>query len=69
MCEEDGSGFAAMRAGARAYLLEGAEHPEIERAVAAVADGEAVFGPAVAARILELFSAPRLRAPRWSSRS
>ena len=50
-----------MRAGARGYLLKGADHTEIVRAVAVVADGEAIFGAAVAARILELFSAPRPR--------
>jgi DNA-binding NarL/FixJ family response regulator len=63
MYEDDASVFAAMRAGARGYLLKGADQTEIVRAVAAVAGGEAIFGAAVAARILEFFTAPRPRAP------
>jgi DNA-binding NarL/FixJ family response regulator len=61
MYEDDGSVFSAMRAGARGYLLKGADHTEIVRAVGAVADGEAIFGAAVATRILEFFSAGRPR--------
>jgi DNA-binding NarL/FixJ family response regulator len=63
MYEDDGSVFSAMRAGARGYLLKGADHTEIVRAVAAVAGGEAIFGAAVAERILEFFAAPRPRIP------
>jgi DNA-binding NarL/FixJ family response regulator len=61
MYDDDASVFAAMRAGARGYLLKGADHTEIVRAVAAVAGGEAIFGPSVAARIIEFFAAPRPR--------
>jgi len=61
MFEDDSSVFSAMRAGARGYLLKGADHTEIVRAVGAVADGEAIFGAAVAARILEFFAAGRPR--------
>ncbi len=61
MYDDDASVFAAMRAGARGYLLKGADHTEIVRAVGAVADGEAIFGASVAARILEFFAAPRPR--------
>jgi DNA-binding NarL/FixJ family response regulator len=61
MYEDDGSVFSAMRAGARGYLLKGADQTEIVRAVAAVAGGEAIFGAAVAARIIEFFAAPRPR--------
>ena len=61
MYDDDASVFAAMRAGARGYLLKGADHAEIERAVAAVAGGEAIFGAPVAARIIEFFAAPRPR--------
>jgi DNA-binding NarL/FixJ family response regulator len=50
-----------MRAGARGYLLKEADHSEIVRAVAAVAEGEAIFGAPVATRILEFFAAPRPR--------
>jgi DNA-binding NarL/FixJ family response regulator len=59
MYEDDASVFSAMRAGARGYLLKGADQAEIVRAVAAVAGGEAIFGAAVAARIIEFFAAPR----------
>jgi DNA-binding NarL/FixJ family response regulator len=64
MYEDDASVFSAMRAGARGYLLKGADQAEIVRAVAAVAGGEAIFGAAVATRILEFFAAPHpSRAP------
>lgn len=58
MFDDDDSLFAAMRAGARGYLLKGAEQEEIERAVRGVAAGEAVFGPGVAARVLAQLTAP-----------
>ena len=59
MYDDDASVFAAMRAGARGYLLKGADQADIVRAVAAVAGGEAIFGSRVARRILEFFAAPR----------
>jgi len=62
MFEDDGSVFAALRAGARGYLLKGADRAEIVRAIHAVASGEAIFGPAVARRVMAFFSAPRLEA-------
>ena len=58
MFSDDDSLFAAMRAGARGYLLKGAEQEDIERAVRGVAAGEAVFGPGVAQRVLEQITAP-----------
>ncbi|GAC1375197.1 MAG: response regulator transcription factor [Actinomycetota bacterium] len=58
MFADDESVFAAMAAGARGYVVKGAEQEEIERAVRGVAAGEAIFGPGVAARVLRLFSAP-----------
>jgi len=61
MYDDDASVFAAMRAGARGYLLKGADQAEILRAVAAVAGGEAIFGPSVATRIIEFFAAARPR--------
>jgi DNA-binding NarL/FixJ family response regulator len=57
MAEEDQTLFAAMRAGARGYLLKGANQGEIVRAITAVAQGEAIFGPAIARRVAEFFSA------------
>jgi DNA-binding NarL/FixJ family response regulator len=53
MFDDDASVFQAMRAGARGYLLKGAGEQEIERAVRGVAGGEAIFGPAVAQRVLD----------------
>ena len=58
MFDDDDSVFAAMRAGARGYVLKGAEQQEIARAIMAVAAGEAIFGPAVATRVLAYFAAP-----------
>jgi len=57
MFEDDESIFAAMRAGARGYLLKGADRGEIGRAIAAVSHGEAIFSPAVAQRLVQYFSA------------
>jgi len=45
---DDDSIFAAMQAGARGYVLKGAEGDETLRAIRAVANGEAIFSPAVA---------------------
>ncbi len=59
MFDDDDSVFAAMRAGARGYLLKGADQAEIARAVLALASGEAIFGPTVARRIIEFFTKPR----------
>jgi DNA-binding NarL/FixJ family response regulator len=58
MFDDDDSLFAAMRAGARGYLLKGAEQEEIERAVRGLAAGEVVFGQGVAARVLGQLTAP-----------
>ncbi|MCD2185686.1 response regulator transcription factor [Actinomycetospora soli] len=58
MSEEDETVFAAVRAGARGYLLKGATRAEITNAIATVAAGGAVFGPAIARRVAE-FLAPR----------
>jgi DNA-binding NarL/FixJ family response regulator len=58
MFDDDDSVFAAMRAGARGYVLKGAEQQEIARAIAAVAAGQAIFGPAVATRVLAYFATP-----------
>jgi len=56
MFEDDASVFAAMRAGARGYVLKGADQDEIERAVRAAAAGEAIFGPAIADRVILHFA-------------
>ncbi len=59
MYDDDTSVFAAIRAGARGYLLKGADQAEIVRAVADVADGGAIFGSSIARRVIEYFAAPR----------
>ena len=56
MFDDDASVFTAMRAGARGYLLKGADQDEIVRAIRAVAAGEAIFGPEVAARVVNHFA-------------
>jgi DNA-binding NarL/FixJ family response regulator len=58
MFDDDDSVLAAMRAGARGYVLKGAQQDEIVRAIQAVAAGEAIFGPGIARRVLALASAP-----------
>lgn len=63
MADESESVFAAMRAGARGYLLKDAEPDEIIRAVQAVARGEAIFGPDIANRVLGFFNQPPASTP------
>ncbi|MBP7691915.1 MAG: response regulator transcription factor [Anaerolineales bacterium] len=67
MLEDDASVFAAMKAGARGYVLKGAHHDEVLLAIRAVAGGQAVFGPAIAARMMTFFqtlnAAPAPAAP------
>ena len=57
MSEDADSVFAALRAGARGYLLKEASAADIVRAVHAVASGEAVFGPRIADKVIKFFSA------------
>ncbi|HEX7309160.1 response regulator transcription factor [Lentzea sp.] len=60
MFEDDESLFAAMRAGARGYLVKSSRPQQIVDAVRAVGEGEAIFSPAVATRLLAFFAgAPR----------
>jgi DNA-binding NarL/FixJ family response regulator len=63
MFEDDESIFAAMRAGARGYLLKGADRGEISRAVSAVSHGEAIFSASVAQRLMQYFSAAHTSGP------
>ena len=56
MFEDDDSVFAAMLAGARGYLLKGADQTEIVRALTAVSHGEAIFSPSIAGRLTHYFS-------------
>jgi DNA-binding NarL/FixJ family response regulator len=57
MSEDDGTVFSAVRAGARGYLVKGAEQDEIVRAITAVAAGGVVFGASLARRVAEFFAA------------
>jgi len=58
---DDDSLFSAMRAGARGYLLKGAEGEETLRAIRSAAAGEAIFSPRVAERLIHFFANPSLR--------
>ena len=58
MFEDDESVFAAMRAGARGYVLKGADQEDVLRAIHAVARGEALFGPSIATRLMDFFTPP-----------
>ncbi|HEY0642388.1 MAG TPA: response regulator transcription factor [Nocardioides sp.] len=61
MMEDEESVFAAVRAGARGYLLKGARRGEITRAVQAVGAGEVIFGPGIADRVMAYFAGARSR--------
>ena len=56
MFDDDDSIFAALRAGARGYLLKGADREQIRRAIQAAASGEIIFGADLAARMLGFFT-------------
>jgi len=57
--EDEHSVFLALRAGARGYVLKDADEDELTDAIRAVARGEAIFGQAVAGRVLAYFAQPR----------
>lgn len=59
MREDDDAVASCMRVGARGYLLKGASPAEVERAVRAVANGEVILGPAVAARAVAALTSGR----------
>jgi len=63
MFGDDDSVFAAMRAGARGYVLKGADAEEVLKVIRAVAAGEAHFGPEIARRLMGFFSAPKPAPP------
>ena len=63
MLDDDDSVFASMRAGARGYLLKGAAPDEIERAIRAVANGEVLLGPGIAARAIAFLAGGRASGP------
>lgn len=57
MFMDDDSVFAAMRAGARGYVLKDTHDEDIRRAILAVGRGEAIFSPAIATRMMRFFAA------------
>ncbi len=57
MFQDDDSVFAALRAGARGYILKDMDDEEITRAILAVGNGEAIFSPDIAERMMQFFSA------------
>jgi DNA-binding NarL/FixJ family response regulator len=63
MLDDDESVFAAMRAGARGYVLKGVSQAEIMLAIRAVASGEVIFGPGIAKRVLGFFAAAKPTVP------
>ena len=56
---DDDSVFAAIRAGARGYLLKDARLDDVVRAIDAVGRGEAIFSPSIAERLLAYFARNR----------
>jgi len=56
MNEDPDSIFAALRAGARGYLLKESGAEDVHRVVEGVMRGEAVFGPKVAEQVVRFFS-------------
>jgi DNA-binding NarL/FixJ family response regulator len=65
MSEDDESVVAAVRAGARGYVLKDAEGEETLRAIRAAAGGDAIFSPTIARRLAGYFATPatELEAP------
>ena len=59
LLEEDDTLFAALRAGARGYVLKEASEVELLRAIRAVGEGEAIFSASMAQRLVGFFAAPR----------
>jgi DNA-binding NarL/FixJ family response regulator len=62
--EDDESIFAALRAGARGYILKDADEEEMMRAIRSVGEGEAIFSPAIATRLMDYFAEARRQVPK-----
>ena len=56
MFKDDESVFMAMRAGARGYVLKGVDQEVMLRAIRAVANGESLFSPDIAKRLVQFFA-------------
>jgi DNA-binding NarL/FixJ family response regulator len=55
MFDDDESVFAAMRVGARGYVLKDMDDEDLARALLAVGNGEAIFSAAIAGRMMRFF--------------
>ncbi len=62
--EDDASVFSALRAGARGYVLKDTKEEEMLRAIRAVGNGEAIFSPTIATRLMDFFAAPLPAVPK-----
>ncbi len=69
MLEDDASVFNAMRVGARGYLLKGADSQEVLGVIRAVAQGQALFGPAIATRLMNYFKELSLKPAATSGKA
>ncbi|MGC4105342.1 MAG: response regulator transcription factor [Thermomicrobiales bacterium] len=63
LLHDNDSVFAALRAGARGYILKDASEHEVIRAIEATAAGESLFSPEIARRVLTWFARPHASAP------
>ncbi|WP_027481035.1 response regulator [Deinococcus pimensis] len=61
--QDDDSVFAALRAGARGYVLKDTPEDELIGAVRTVGAGGAIFSPAIAARVLNFFASAHVMVP------
>ena len=66
MFQDDATVFSAMRAGARGYVLKGANYAEMLRAIQAAGNAEAIFSPQVAVRLMNYFAGIRPEVPTQS---
>lgn len=62
--EDDESIFAALRAGAHGYILKDAGEEEMVRAIRGVGQGQAIFSPAIATRLMDYFAVTRKEVPQ-----
>jgi DNA-binding NarL/FixJ family response regulator len=62
--EDDDSIFTAIKAGARGYILKDADEEEMMRAIRSVGEGEAIFSPAIAIRLMDYFAEARTQVPK-----
>jgi len=56
--DDEESVFAALRAGARGYIVKDSDEEDIVRAIRAIADSDAIFSPPIATRLIEFFATP-----------